>query len=730
MQKRIVRIFSTLFRFWLVALPFFYCKISEKERLWFELPVQNPFHFDYDPELRENPKSLSVRIVTLDSRTCLQSGEVPGFAITFCLSDEDRSVSSTLENSIEAWRRREMSAERTVYDSVDRNISASIGMFPINEIRKRISKSGFGILGSGEFKKNSSDGAFWDRRGYVRKFHEPGFSLFRLEGNEWLWVFPPNESSGTYLTLKILLPPGLDSDWASRLGSIASTNERILANCKADLPEISEIFGETESVSGRWIELYNPYPYPICESGLEFVLFGNRVSLPTSVGFFAPGESKVYAEESSILEKIPLTGIRWGDLKRSGTLQLVKEGDVSERALPGGGYRFGEESYSWKRNGFSDCVSMERTSFLPESYCMDPGRPSERFAYGDRKVDLCDAREFRIEEINFLGAYRDGKLRSDYKFIDLEYTGLSKCDPSDLELSFGSTNLPISARGILQPGTILTVGALPFLFGRFELSYRNLSNLKGTDSVRIRNRISGNEKNLWNGGFRGPELVYDRVALEIPGIATSSLLVREEKVYIPKSELPPDGLHLSHRFFPGRKTEFGFSGSAALSEVSWAGSYRGNEPISADRFLEVWSDDPGISSAVLQIQTSGGGNSNVLFPLEKGWSLLSSGKLICFPNSVSWTESNFSLPQTGGNVLRLLDPIGGAVWGEFRYTSAGPGKNDTRGKIRRSAFFLSEQGGIGIWKDSDLPNFPGRSEACEGTHASPGAPNVFPGEVG
>ncbi|TGK13820.1 hypothetical protein EHO60_00220 [Leptospira fletcheri] len=729
MQKRINSIFSSSFRLWL-ALPFFYCKISEKERLWFELPVQNPFHLNYDPEARENPRSIPVRILTLDSRTCLQSGEVPGYAFTFCLSDADRSINSTWENSIEAWRRKEISPERTVYDSVDRNISASIGTFKINEVRKRIVKSGFGILGSGELKKDSSDGMFWDRRRYVRKFHEPGFSLFRLEGNEWFWVFPPSESSGVYLTLKILLPPGLDSDWTNRLGSIPSTNEKILANCKADLPEISEIFGETESVSGRWIELYNPYPHPICEFGLQFVLFGNRVSLPASVGFFAPGESKVYAEESSILEKILLTGIRWGDLKRNGTLQLTKEGSVSERVLPGGGYRFGEESYSWKRSGFSDCGAPERTSFLPESYCMDPGRPSERFASDDRRIGLCDAREFRIEEINFLGAYRDGKLRPDYKFIDLEYTGLTKCDSSDLELSFGSTNLPISARSLLQPGAILTVGAIPFLFGKAELSYRNLSNLKGTDSIRIRNRTSGSEKNLWNGEFRGPESAYDRVALEIPGTATSSLLVREEKVYIPKKELPPDGLHPSHRFFPGRKTEFDFSGSATISEVSWAGSYRGNEPISGDRFLEVRSENQEVSSAVLQTQTSGGGISSILFPIEKGWSLLSSGKLTCFPNSVSWTESNFSLPQTGGNVLRLLDPIRGGVWGEFRYTSAGPGKNDTRGKIRRSAFFLLEQGGTEIWKDSDLPIFPGRSEGCEGTHASPGAPNAFPAEVG
>ena len=151
------------------------------------------------------------------------------------------------------------------------------------------------------------------------------------------------------------------------------------------------------------------------------------------------------------------------------------------------------------------------------------------------------------------------------------------------------------------------------------------------------------------------------------------------------------------------------------------GSYQGADPISKDRFLEFVSvTDTSPESTFLEIIQGNGTIVSILLPLDKeGLSLLSSGKSTCFPQTEFWKDTSFSLPSTGSNILKIYDPYTGELWDEFTYSSSGPGVNDTRNKIRRSAYSKLESGGR-IWSASLYSGIPFRDQSCSLTDAHPG----------
>ncbi|EPG75434.1 hypothetical protein LEP1GSC058_2280 [Leptospira fainei serovar Hurstbridge str. BUT 6] len=708
--------------FALIGVSAFYCQHSAKADWWELSQVPSAFKFQYVPEDTSNSEFLNLSLQIRDTKTCIEAGEHPNYFASLCMEDSRQTIREGLNRLVNGWRQNELMAPLFFEDSKSR-ISITIGIYKINELRKQILPARSGILGSREIRKDLADGVlFFDRNHYSRKFHTASFSVFLLSDTETLWIHPPAGDGDLYLSIKIEAGIDLGDELKNTIASISGKNAKILSNCKSELPVISEVFGETESVTGRWIELFNSKQYPICEAGMEFVLFGNRVVLPKTTGHFLPGETRVYAEESSSLERIPVSGLRWGDLKRNGSLQLSKQELLTERILPGGGYRYGSETLSWKPAGFSECGSNRQLPYLPESYCMDPGFPAGVNPLLGKEFPGCDPRDFILEELNPIGIYWEGKLRSDLKFIDLEYIGYRECKPENLEFQWAQSTVPISTTGSIKEKSILTVGALPFLFGAATVSYRNLSSLKLSDPFQLRDRMTGVTHSIWDGA--GIIETPNRFALEIPGVATSSLLIRNNRTYLPLRGEVFAGIHHLHRVFPGKKTGFEFSGRSLLSEISWAGSYKGIEPIASDRFLEVQSETEAAHSALLEVETDSGSITSALFPIDVGFSVLSSGKLICFPQSLVWKDSGFSLPQTGSTIVKLRHPVTGELWDELRYSSAGPGKNDTRNKIRRSGYQFIDSNGHRSWKDSDISESIDRLPECFNTHASPGSSNL------
>ncbi|EQA43557.1 hypothetical protein LEP1GSC050_1408 [Leptospira broomii serovar Hurstbridge str. 5399] len=709
--------------FLLIGVTAYYCQHSAKTDWWELSPVSSAFKFQYEPEDVSDSEFANLSVKVRDTKTCMEAGEHPNYFASLCMEDSRLTFWEELNRFLIGWRQNELLAPLSFEDSQNR-ISITIGTYKINELRKQALPARSGVLGSREIRKGLTDGIlFLDRNNFSRKFHTASFSIFLLSDTEMLWIHPPSENGDSYLSIKIQSGADLVDELKNVIGSVPARNERILSNCKYELPVISEVFGETESVTGRWIELFNSKQYPICEDRMDFVLFGNRIPVPKTTGYLLPGETRIYAEESSPLERITVSGLRWGDLKRNGSLQLSIQQSVTERILPGGGYRYGEETLSWKPSGFSECGSNRQLTNLPESYCMDPGFPDGINRLPGKELPDCNPKDFILEELNPIGIYWEGKLRTDFKFIDLEYIGSRECKPENLEFQWAQSTVPISISGSVTEQSILTIGALPFLFGATTFSYRNLSSLKLSDSFRLRDRTTGITHSIWNGGLIDAST---RFALEIPGVATSSLLLRNFRIYLPLRDEVPAGVNHLHRISPGKKGKFEFIGRSVLSEISWAGSYKGSEPIASDRFLEVHSEIEGAQSGILEVETQGGSIASVLFPIDSGFSVLASGKLTCFPKSQVWKDSAFSLPQTNSTLIMLRHPVTGELWDELRYSSAGPGKNDTKNKIRRSGYQIIDSNGNRSWKDSDISDSIDRLPECPNTHASPGTSNLSP----
>lgn len=668
--------------------------------------------------LRYEPESAKKTIISeetiledLADSFCLQAGE-ENLEARICVSSSDLESVSNLRRSYEAWKKEELIPQFRILLSDGK--TANIGTYKKKDLLKKIGNISFGFTGESGVFSNSS--GIWDRTRYSRKLHRKGFSFLTYSGTEAV-ILPSIGSEGIYwlITFHSYHSEGEIRD------RFESKNRSLVSECREDLPRVAEIFGETESKIGRWIEIHNPHAFPICEADLEWELLGNRFSFPITIGAISPGETRVYGESSTKPENFLLSGIRWGDLKRVGELKLLRKGEAVSFHLPGGGYVFGEESYSWTKFGFSDCGRVNYSASDSQIYCMDPGIPNQEPQ--PRDLPFCNVQDFRLEELNPIGLRKEGVLRKDWKYLDLEYSGNFTCDPSFLQVRWGSIFRPISLQNGIEPNSIITLGALPFLLQNLGFVYRDFSGGILGSSVSLQDRKSATEKILWDGEFRTEYGIANRVILEKTNLSVASLSFTEGFIRLhPKmdSETSDPVLNENRRSSPG----FLFQGSSdensslKFTEVSWMGSYLESEPISKDRFIEIRKEEGDPDSAVLEIESSSG-KISILFPIDGKFSLLSSGISTCFPKSEFWKDINFSLPSTGQNILRLYDPRSSSLWDEFHYSSTGPGINDTRNKIRKSASSYLENG-VRIWKESAYAGDPFRNPACALTHANPG----------
>ncbi|MGJ4788585.1 LIC11755 family lipoprotein [Leptospira koniambonensis] len=678
---------------------------SGAELLWEDL--EKSIQFQYNPNLAKDPKLISD-LVHEDERACFISGEDPNFKIRICISEDGISEFAQV---VSAWKEGTLIPEFSSTLSDDSEYK--LGTYPFSGIKKKVEGSKFALIGDRKLKSLSTDALVWDRANINLKNHFKVLSIFIFSNGTSYLVLSPLGESEIYLGL-FFKAPSLEKDIQNL---IQSKNQNGLDTCVSSIPIITEIFGETNSSIGRWIEIYNPNTFPICEEGLEFNLLGNKVSLPITTGFISPYETRIYAEDSASLERISLSGIKWGDLKKVGKILLGRLDQYLEFNLPGTGYLFGETYYSWKGKSFSNCEAASK-------FCMDPGENRDSNIESE---SACDLNDFELEELNPNGLLHKGIFHSDWKYLDLIYNGSKICDPSSLRIAWGKNLFPIHISKRISSDEILNIGNLPFLLGNSSYSLSNFKSVTANDIVSLSNS-SGKEKVLWDGIFRTSKGIPNRIVLQKTNGETVSICFKNGLAILHSNSADPAFLQSAiysenPRTSPARKfcQRSEIESKAIFSEVSWMGSYQGPDPISKDRFLEfvsVTQNSP--DSAFLEIIQGNGTAISILLPLEKeGLSLLSSGKSTCFPETEFWKDVSFSLPSSGTNILKIYDPYTGKLWDEFSYSSAGPGVNDTRNKIRKSAYSKIESGSR-FWSVSSYAGRPYRDPSCPLTDAHPG----------
>ncbi|GBF37545.1 LIC11755 family lipoprotein [Leptospira johnsonii] len=676
---------------------------SDSELVWKE--TEKSVQFLYDPFYKEYPRILSD-LVQENGQTCFASGEDPNFKIQVCINEEGISQFAQILSS---WKEDTLVSE---FNSLLSDGSEyRIGTYPFSGIKNKIETYKFALIGDRKFNSLSSRLA-WDRSQFNLKNHFKTFSIFFLSNGTYILVLSPFGDRDVYLGLSFRAP-GLEEEIQNLL---RAKNEIGLETCVSSLPIVTEIFGETSSL-GRWIEIYNPNTFPICEEGMELGLFGTKVSIPKTTGFLSPYESRVYAEDTASFERISLSGIKWADLKKPGKLSLTREGLSFEFNLPGTGYLFGETYYSWKGNSFSNCETSSK-------FCMDPG---ENQTSEPESKSSCDPNDFELEELNPNGLLHKHILHEDWKYLDLIYKGRKICDPSSLKINWGKNLFPIRISRKISEGELLSIGNLPFLLGNSSYSFSIFKSVAATDKVSLSNS-KGIEKVLWDGNFQTPKGSPTRIVLQKTNGETVSICFENGNIFLHpyvnadsdyvQSEIGLENSRTSagRKFCPRKEVD-----KAKFSEVSWMGSYQGVDPISKDRFLEFVSLSENYpDSAYLEIIQGNGTVISILLPLEKeSLTVLSSGKSICFPQTEFWKDTSFSLPSSGSNILRVYDPYSGELWDEFIYTSSGPGINDTRNKIRKSAYSKMEYGSR-VWSVSQYLGKPYRDPGCALTDAHPG----------
>lgn len=686
---------------------------SISELVWEDTERSVQFH--YDPIRAEDPKLISD-LIQENGRTCFISGEDPNFKIRICIANTGNSEFAQV---LAGWREGSLISEFS--STLSDESEYKIGTYPFSGIRKKVEGAKFALVGDRKLKSLNIGTTVWDRTNFNLKNHFKTFSIFTFSNETSFLVLSPFAESEVYFGFYFK-----SSSLEKEIQNLIKVKNQIgLENCISSIPIITEIFGETNSNLGRWIEIYNPNSFPLCEKGLEFSLFGNNVLLPQTTGFISGRETRIYAEDSASLEHISPSGIKWGDLKKVGKILLSRVDQSFEFNLPGTGYLFGETYYSWKGNSFSNCETNSK-------FCMDPG---ENQIFGLENKTECDPNDFELEELNPNGLLHNGNLQPEWKYLDLIYKGEKVCDTSSLKISWGKNLFPIKISKKISGDEILSIGNLPFLLGNPSYSFSIFKSVTTNDIVSISNS-KGREKVLWDGVFRTPKGIPSRIVLQKTNGETVSVCFENGQAF-----LHPDSADL----YLNNGSQFVLSQSsiatenprtsaarkfcqrsqviskAGFSEVSWMGSYQGADPISKDRFLEFVSvTDTSPESTFLEIIQGNGTIVSILLPLDKeGLSLLSSGKSTCFPQTEFWKDTSFSLPSTGSNILKIYDPYTGELWDEFTYSSSGPGVNDTRNKIRRSAYSKLESGGR-IWSASLYSGIPFRDQSCSLTDAHPG----------
>ncbi|MDV6235041.1 hypothetical protein CH379_005285 [Leptospira ellisii] len=719
---------------------FVVCSGNGKSPVWADLFYPGQFRLWYQPEtsldpeiVRENSKrwdQTDVRLETVERGVCLSAGPIPAFGVSVCVPDDAfGSKKLELQNILTFWRENPDSRSermnfpfaetggaslsvrlfKTLVEDLDGNWLVLSGDSGLDSALDRI---GF----PASARRSVFEGNSGSRPHSTRLWN--GFSVFA--GPDLVRIIfhsPYILNSENVLVLEI---PGDVSVLSDFFASIEEHNRDVSALCKNELPSLSEWFAGTEAPLGRYLEFGNEKEYAVCTRKTDLKLGEAVYSLWKEEGFLIPGETLLRIEAEKPGFGTVLVDFPWSVLKKNGSISLNDGIETKTVTLSDRTFEEGDSYYSVRNGTYSVCSSGIRPD-LTERFCGSPGR----LETGNDPIDkqeFCDLESFRLEEINFNGIFTSGKLDDRGKFADLEFLGKTSCNPDSLSLKFAGFEVPIrTSEHKILPGRILTVGNGDFLERNVLLSKANLKKLEYSNSISLLDRGSGREVTL----FPAPSWIP--VLRKSDGYV-SSLLFRNG-VWRPHpfsaSETILEDLRLKNAMDPGIATKSGFSNvsfSAELSEISWMGSYEGSSAISADRFVELDSEEEGFR--FLEI-VNGSQILSYLIPLRKGKNVFSSGKLVCFPDVTTWILPELSLGSSG--TIRLLSNDADSVSDRLDWNSqSGPGVNSVSQKTRRSAVSVYSSGGERIWKNSGLSNPDRRKQSCTGTEASPGETNRIP----
>ncbi|WP_036058560.1 hypothetical protein [Leptospira sp. P2653] len=723
-------VFATIF----LLFGFDSCRGKGNSAFLFPITNAGEFKLFYEPinvvaseipkEILEEWKHPGVRIKTAPGIVCLFSGTVSVFGISICFPDQKGDVELELQNILKLWNTNLDSRTEPEFFEFSSNGQASVWIQQNRDLLENINEDWLILSGSKELDRMLQKEKFPElnrvsvfSENSILKPHSTnafvGFSV--LATNEKIRVLFSSEdfiSSKNTLVVEI---PGDVSILSEFLLEIQKQNLQITSLCKTDLPVLSEIFGGTESPIGRFLELNNPQKDPICFQDLELETSSGTYSLLAGPQFLIPGETILKVETGSVLPGGESVSFPWSDLKKKGDW-ILKSKDAknvyknSEKTfLEGGRY------YSSHEDFYSICSDFFLSDVL-ERFCMDPGFGVSKQSQEWNDPPFCDSSAFQIEEANFTGLYLDGKVDQKQKFIDLEYSGNSICNPNSLSLENEGKEIPVWLDSkVIRPGDIFTLGKRDFLKKDVLVSPSELKDFEFGKSVFLKDRISKKISILSNDSSEIPILT------KTDGSVVS--LLWRENVWIPHPISSSDALSVEiqnfHSMNPGRKTDLADSAwksFADVSEISWMGSYDGTVSVSADRFIEI--DSASITSRILEI-ISGNKNYRFILPLKPGRNVLSIGKLVCFPKVETWIAPELSLGSKGK--IRLLFVDGNIENDWISWDSLGI--NSTSQKLRRSASKIRTLSGASVWKNSALSDVSSRKTSCIGTEASPGLEN-------
>ncbi|TGM59931.1 LIC11755 family lipoprotein [Leptospira adleri] len=706
----------------------------------FLLPIGRPgeFRLVYEPEFaigREIPESTrkewrnpEVKLRSADGIACLSAGSEFVYALSVCFPDRNGDINLEIQNIIKFWNenpegrteseelsfselgtgRLKVELNRDLLEDCGDDWLILSGELSLDRSLKKISFPASNLVSV--FSENSS----------VRP-HSPGaftgFSVFANSERMKIVFHSKNRiRASNSLILEI---PGNASVLSDFVSEIQRKNSEVLSRCKDGIPELSEVFGGTNSPTGRFLEFQNSSFETICFQDLNLDVESKLFSVEKGKAFLIPGETILRVETGSILPGNEIPGFPWSELKKKGEWFLkTSSGQVaiSNRALS---FQEGERFYSSSGNFYSLC-NRDGLFESSDRLCMNPGI-SENF-YETEGLYFCNVDDFQIEEANFTGLFLNGKVDGKQKFLDLEYSGNRICNPNVLSLAVGDKEYPIwlDSESISANG-ILTLGKRDWLEKGILLSDNELSDSEFGERIFLKDRLFQKERNL------SQEMIADPILKKNDGLLLSLLF--RNGTWIPhpirKSETLLEPIREIHSMNPGLRSElreFDPNSSAELSEVSWMGSYDGATAISGDRFVEL--DSLQSTSKILEIH-SGTKNYRFLVSLEAGKNVFSSSRLVCFPNVNAWVLPELALTSSGE--IRILSLEGNSVVDSFVWNSQGPGFNSPALKSRRSASKFRTLGGSVVWKNSALSNLEQRKSTCSQTEASPGFINrTFP----
>ncbi|WP_061218615.1 LIC11755 family lipoprotein [Leptospira weilii] len=723
-------VFATIF----LLFGFDSCRGKGNSAFLFPITNAGEFKLFYEPinvvaseipkEILEEWKHPGVRIKTAPGIVCLFSGTVSVFGISICFPDQKGDVELELQNILKLWNTNLDSRTEPEFFEFSSNGQASVWIQQNRDLLENINEDWLILSGSKELDRMLQKEKFPElnrvsvfSENSILKPHSTnafvGFSV--LATNEKIRVLFSSEDFISSKNTLIVEIPGDVSILSEFLLEIQKQNLQITSLCKTDLPVLSEIFGGTESPIGRFLELNNPQKDPICFQDLELETSSGTYSLLAGPQFLIPGETILKVETGSVLPGGESVSFPWSDLKKKGDW-ILKSKDAknvyknSEKTfLEGGRY------YSSHEDFYSICSDFFLSDVL-ERFCMDPGFGVSKQSQEWNDPPFCDSSAFQIEEANFTGLYLDGKVDQKQKFIDLEYSGNSICNPNSLSLENEGKEIPVWLDSkVIRPGDIFTLGKRDFLKKDVLVSPSELKDFEFGKSVFLKDRISKKISILSNDSSEIPILT------KTDGSVVS--LLWRENVWIPHPISSSDALSVEiqnfHSMNPGRKTDLADSAwksFADVSEISWMGSYDGTVSVSADRFIEI--DSASITSRILEI-ISGNKNYRFILPLKPGRNVLSIGKLVCFPKVETWIAPELSLGSKGK--IRLLFVDGNIENDWISWDSLGI--NSTSQKLRRSASKIRTLSGASVWKNSALSDVSSRKTSCIGTEASPGLEN-------